>query len=216
MLTHSEIKVNETLTINCLHWDTKTGSNRFMILQQPTGYNEILIPELSFNLPELMRNIDEEDINYLYLKTSLKTWNQNVCQLEQINNAVLGIIGELAEYLESLSGDELLDELGDLIYYRTILKYLVGDNLAYNKVNSNFDGIFKIVGSLADFSKKILYHGKWEIPKTRTKYIEAIAILDNLIINDIDILGATLSEVHTRNVDKLQNRHGSSFNPSHK
>lgn len=196
--------------MNYHHWSYETGADRTAILAPLYGVDTLYQPDN----PMSHKGFDVDDIHFQYLLNALKTWNKRYCQFEQINNAVLGVLGEIAE-LENSRSDwaDRTDELGDVLYYRTILKYLVGDSLEYSE--GAFGDVLEITMLLTDFAKKTLYHDKWSDGETRENYRLGIGYVDNYIIEKLDELGTDFYTVYTWNVNKLSKRHGASFNPNH-
>lgn len=201
------------MTMNYHHWSYETGADRTAILAPLYGDDTLYQPEF----PMSYKGFDTDDIHFQYLLNALKTWNKRYCQFEQINNAVLGVLGEIAEYENSRLGWAVkLDELSDIIYYRTILKYLVGDSLTYPfEYDDDVIDVTEITMLLADFAKKVLYHDKWLADKTRDRYRRGISYVDLYIIEEIANLGTNFATIYAYNVNKLSNRHGASFNPNH-
>lgn len=74
-----------------------------------------------------------------YQNGTHETWNKDIELTDQINNAILGIMGELGEFCEirkkwlfhniEIDYNKERKELGDILYYLTILISLRGYNL---------------------------------------------------------------------------------------
>lgn len=74
-----------------------------------------------------------------YLTGVIKTWNRDVSYERQIENAIYGLIGETGEFVEYFKKmkfhgmlndiDYEKKELGDILYYLTVLMHLRGYSL---------------------------------------------------------------------------------------
>lgn len=176
--------------------------------------DQIPIFRSGYNVMGLVNEIQTETIWGNYLLGCLKTWNTKNVPLLQIPNAVLGLIGELQEYMETPT----LDEFGDVLYYRAILRYLVADE---GEIYSTFPAISFNVGTvinlLADYGKKAVYHDKMFDIKTRDKYEKAFAMLDAFLWDQLVFRHNLLSfePAFKYNLDKLANRHEKGFNPNY-
>lgn len=174
-----------------------------------------------YNTYALIDELADNTVHSRYLNDCLVTWNVKDCPDLQIGNAALGLVGELLEYNE----DPDIDELGDVLYYRTIFKYLMCDSLEYSNLSyeqlkslskkNHPDIIQTMHGLLLDVGKKVAYHGKYDTEKTRERYYTAISILDDFILYQFDILNKSFEEVYSHNINKLSNRHGKTFNPGY-
>jgi len=174
----------------------------------------VLIPTSGYDIAGLISEIRNETIWGEYLQGCLKTWNTASPPLFQIPNASLGLVGELLEY----KATPTIDEFGDILYYRAILRYLVGDKIEIYSVKSidDFDW-FEVINLISDYSKKVVYHDKMHDIKTRNKYDKAFAMLDAflwyqmLYVHELK----TFETVFYYNLSKLSNRHQKGFNPSY-
>jgi len=93
-----------------------------------------------------------------------ETWNSETTLSEQINNAILGLAGEFGEFCElrkkfvyhgiSIDYDKEKKELGDILYYLTILIALRGYDLGriaeenYRKLTLRYPNGFKEGGGI--------------------------------------------------------------------
>lgn len=182
-----------------------------------TGEREgfIPIPINGYNPSLLAAEIVNDTIWGQYLVNCIRTWNKRSPAIFQIPNAVLGLIGEVAEY----SKEPSTDEFGDMLYYRAILRWLLGDEtMIYpdNEVEGqfNFDEFALLI---ADFGKKAVYHDKMHDIKTMGEYYAAINMLDAFLFNELtNRFGLTnFTSIFQENIIKLQKRHKKGFNPNH-
>ncbi len=186
---------------------------KFGIINLPVDATPI--PLYGFSPMSLVSELRHENVWGNYLLSCLKTWNNEASPLYQIPNAVLGLIGEISEYLENPT----IDEFGDITYYRAILCSLVGEasQIVLSKQRNNFD-IATFTGLIADFAKKSVYHGKMYQPKTLGKYRSAMSMLDAFLWHELYNVHELTSfdTVFASNIEKLTNRHnGSGFNPNY-
>lgn len=164
------------------------------------------------NQEKLINEIGENTPEVQYMVECVKTWNRKYSLAEQIANACLGLIGEIVEYYEVYTADEF----GDVLYYRTILKMLMGDSLEYNYDASCETTLWQAIGLLSDVGKKVAFHNKLGNEKTMERYKEAIQRIDNMILGEC----ATLFHYDMRaleryNIEKLNKRHGNVFTPTY-
>lgn len=160
---------------------------------------------------------DETDRDGIYTICALQTWNVNCCPDEQIANACFGVIGELAEVMLCDDMDEFPGELGDVLYYRYILRYLCGKSLALPQfyVAYREEEFAIVVNLLADVGKKTAYHGKFSSEKVQDRLARALYVLDSIILSLIMQEGLDIDVLLLSNLTKLQARHGASFNASY-
>ena len=147
-----------------------------------------------------------------YIAYAVKTWNHSDAPILQIANACAGITGELAEcYL-----NPTLDEMGDLLYYRNIFRYLMADDFDFTSplVAQDTDKLMYGISMISDVGKKIGFHNKLSDPKTNNRYLQGIEIVDTFIQNWCSRMNLSHWDVMDYNIEKLKSRHGDSFNPN--
>jgi len=167
-----------------------------------------------------------------YLKGCLRTWNHSNTFSEQIAHAALGAIGEVAEYIIEDEGggfasdDNWLSEIGDVMYYRTMLAYLYGMDFEL-RVSTPDNKMFSIPDKkmlfltqvqnmnmwIADVGKKAAFTGGIVKEKTIFRVKEGISLLDSIINTILSDSPMQLEEVLQFNLEKLQQRYeGGKFN----
>ena len=144
--------------------------------------DEIVIRSEGVDPASLEKELEEWES---YLKYCLRTWNSTNTLNIQVANAALGLLGELAEYLTSPSEDEL----GDVLYYRAILCYLMGRGTHIDTCGLTvFDDEFNydlIFAYLADVGKKVAFHDKFSNAKLRHRFQTAMSMLDAVLTYDM-------------------------------
>lgn len=182
------------------------------------------LPEADLYVPEFMPDgntlihIQTQTAWGKYLVGCISTWNTKHPIAFQISNAVHGIVGELMEayneVLSDLSKEEQLSEVGDVLYYRTILCYLYGLDLNF-KQSDDLD-LYYCLALLSDVGKKAAFHDKISHEKTITRLDKGMVLLDGLIIDLMNLLDLPLDEIMQYNLHKLSNRHDAGkFNPNY-
>lgn len=160
---------------------------------------------------ELLENIIPSE----YLKSCLATWNIRDNINFQLANAGLGLVGELTEYFQTRTPDEM----GDILYYRAIYRYLMGDTIAITDIDYVYELHWElvIISMLADVAKKVVFHDRITSPKTRDRYNKGMTYLDMFIRYEFanTLAPVTLDEVMKMNIKKLQGRHSEGFNPNY-
>lgn len=150
-----------------------------------------------------------------YLQSCLKTWNIRDNFKMQLANAGLGLVGELTEYFQTRTPDEM----GDILYYRAIYRYLMGDTIAITDIDYVYELNWElvIISMLADVAKKVVFHDRITSPKTRDRYNKGMAYLNMFIRYEFanTLAPVTLDEVMQMNIEKLQGRHSEGFNPNY-
>lgn len=176
--------------------------------------DKIPIPIDGYNVSLLLNELKEGTIWGQYLVNCIKTWNQQSSPLYQIPNATLGLLGEITEYMETPT----LDEFGDVLYYRTILYWLLGDEIKiFPTMESDSLDFHKFTLLISDFTKKAVYHNKMHDEKTMRKYHKAALMLDSYLWFELTSRHnlTTFESVFNQNIEKLNQRHTKGFNPNH-
>lgn len=151
------------------------------------------------------------------MKDFLRTWNVKYNPNLQINNAACSAAGELAECLASDTPEEIKDELGDVIYYRYLLRYLMGDSLTLfgSTVNLSQVGMLNTIALLCDVGKKIAYHDGYGTDKVTNRYMKVAESLDTAINTIAQKNNLNIDDVVNHTVQKLRKRHGAQFTPNY-
>lgn len=195
-------------------YNTELAQLRNNPIHQVCG-DSIPIREDGINVSALMDEIDSETMHAKYLISALRTWNIKYCPEEQIANACLGIVSEIVELFYD---DKPESELGDLLYYRIILRYLMGDSLEFESTHSGTlrDAFSNASMFIADVGKKVAYHDKFLAEQTRTRYRTGMQAVDTIIVYFLHKLGTPLHEIYNQNIAKLAARHSNGkFNPGY-
>jgi len=184
---------------------TLFDEDTFFIRENPYGNVDEIMKEMLSNTPE-----------FRYLSSCLKTWNVRDNINLQVANAGLGLIGELFEYFESPSHDEL----GDVLYYRALLRYLLSDTQKISSDMSISDGNFSydvMTSFLADVSKKVAFHDRYNDKKTRNRYSIAMEMLDAFLLYDLHyvLMLDSFDSTYEMNINKLSQRHPKGFKPNY-
>jgi len=142
-----------------------------------------------------------------YRDAITRTWNEDPPTAYQPANAALGIAGEVHEYADSPTADEL----GDLLHYATTLRRLydfpVADPTGDTTV-PDLDRMRQLAGAIAERTKKCVYHGDEpgeELDELTTEMLDCVAAEAAVRLE------TTLAEVRQQNVDKLYERFPSGF-----
>ena len=182
------------------------------------------LPEADLYVPEFrqdgnaLTHIKTETAWGKYLIGCISTWNTKHPIAMQVSNAVHGVVGELMEtYNEmksNLSREEQLSEIGDVLYYRTILCYLYGRDLNFNP-SIDID-LYSCIALLSDVGKKAAFHDKIAHEKTISRLDSSMMLLDALIVDLMSLLDLPLDEIMQYNLHKLNQRHSQGkFNPNY-
>ena len=171
------------------------------------------LPGADFYLPlenDVTQHLIKETMWGKYLMNVLATWNTDYLIYTpialQVAHTSLGIVGEIAEILELSAEDEWLSEIGDLLYYRTMLCYLYGVDL---EMRTNHKGITpdKCINLISDVGKKAGFFGKMYANKTLNRLEEGLDVLDAFILGVCEQTNYQIDEVMQFNVAKLRERH---------
>lgn len=171
------------------------------------------LPEADLYLPlnnDIAKHIIKETMWGKYLLEVLVTWNTDYPIYTpialQVAHTSLGIVGEIAEILELSADDEWLPEIGDLLYYRTMLCYLYGLDL---EMRTYHKGITpdKCINLISDVGKKAGFFGKMYANKTLNRLEEGLNTLDAFVLGICEQTNYQIDEVMQFNVAKLRERH---------
>lgn len=180
-------------------------------------YATFYMPEYAIDSVGYLRHIETETIWCDYLHGVNRTWNVKYGPAFQVSNACHGIVGELAELMCELSTDDevnIISELGDVLYYRTVFCSLYGLDLTLRGSN-DFDRD-TLTMLLSDIGKKAAFHNKIDSEKVIGKVREAIWHLDPIINHWLINFELQLDAVMQYNLNKLSGRHNEGkFNPNY-
>ena len=149
-----------------------------------------------------------------YLDACLRTWNTQASVELQIVNAILGLIGELAELEGSfyMTASDIIDELGDAYYYYTILCHLWPCKRVDEQLCNTDNHI--MVAYLADVGKKIAFHNNTS-KKVQNRMDIALLSVEVYLETVLHSYRLSKEEVWNCNIAKLQQRHPDGFNPNY-
>ena len=238
MYSHSGIAHSKTILYEIEHFAFASTTRVFWNEDQPysdhdraisifyaetrqLGHEFLYLTPYSHNIRGSLEDMVEGGQEYHFTQQCLKTWNMDHNHPQQISHAVHGLVGELIEFgdehLRPDKDDEkIIDELGDVLYYRAILKFLMGDVAAYEP--SDKRSVLTAINKFSDIAKKIAYHKTWDSDKVRTRYAEGIQYLDNYLTTVMTMRDLSLQQVQQHNINKLQGvngRHTNGFNPNY-
>lgn len=191
---------------------------------QPLPQAQLYLPTYALDMAAITKHLNNNTMWGKYLRGCIRTWNVGNTVALQVSNAAHGIVGELAEVYDIEFNvvqtedvrPKILDEIGDAIYYRTIMCYLYGMELDLSYRSALSLNFFQCVMLLSDVGKKAAFHNKIDAPKTLSRLSEAMVIVDSLIKDIIIHSGLHIDEILQYNLDKLNARHnGGKFNPNY-
>lgn len=140
-----------------------------------------------------------------------RTWQDDMSQWEQLSNAALGLVGEVAEYEHSRT----IGELGDVAYYAYTLSRLMGhEPRALSFIDKR--PMLTTAALIAECIKKIAYHDLDQMAQSYTTedlniYLDSImhAIKSRCVceFTGRDFFG----EVLAANIAKLRARYPDGF-----
>lgn len=110
---------------------------------------------------------DAVDVMSLYPAIVMQTMNRDLSKKDQILNGAIGLCGESGEVVDiikkhffqghELDVDHLIEELGDVLYYITLLMIL----LDYNMADTEYNNMYKLNNRYPDgFSTELSNHRK--------------------------------------------------------
>jgi len=136
-----------------------------------------------------------------YAEAVLRTWNGDHDSDAQVCNAVLGVVGEVGEYVDNPSPDEL----GDVLYYKAMVRQLL-DTRQTNTVAMKTRDLPREAARLAEATKKYVFHDAPLNPA-----VQALSRLEFCLYHEADLRGWDLSDVRQQNIDKLRDRYPNGF-----
>jgi hypothetical protein len=140
-----------------------------------------------------------------YREATARTWNTNTPEQYQPANAALGVVGEVREFID----DPTVDEAGDVLYYLTTLRRLVGlpvlEKYRLNGENLPIE-IPPTAFRLAEYVKKHVFHGD---DHARSINAATQALFGQLTAAMQGFAG--MDAVRAANIAKLTDRHPDGF-----
>lgn len=139
-----------------------------------------------------------------FQRKNVESFIQNNTKIPQLDllHSVIGLCEEFIEYKNATSEEHKIEELGDLLFYHTVLSHMLGiDPKDFLEVET-WDEISKdeLLGSLLGKTKKYVFHGK---PIYKTEFQKYL----NVILKLCDLSTFNITYVMEYNIDKLQKRY---------
>jgi len=140
-----------------------------------------------------------------YARHCLRTWNEHPPDRSlQRTNAALGLAGEMAEYLAEPSADEL----GDALYYLSVLRSLYGMPAGKAAITAPCEKPMQVAGTICEMVKKDAFH---DDPADLQGIQYHTAELHEAMADMADGLGTTIKVVRRKNIEKLRERFPDGF-----
>ena len=139
-----------------------------------------------------------------FQRKNVESFTQNNTKIPQLDllHSVIGLCEEFIEYKNATSEEHKIEELGDLLFYHTVLSHMLGiDPKDFLEVET-WDEISKdeLLGSLLGKTKKYVFHGK---PIYKTEFQKYL----NVILKLCDLSHFNITCVMEYNISKLQKRY---------
>ena len=139
-----------------------------------------------------------------FQKKNVESFTQNNTKIPQLDllHSVIGLCEEFIEYTNATEEEHKIEELGDLLFYHTVLSYMLGiDSKDFLEVETSSEiSRDELLGQLLGQTKKYVFHGK---PIYKTKFQEYL----NIILKHLDLSSYNITYVMEYNIDKLQKRY---------
>lgn len=139
-----------------------------------------------------------------FQKKNVESFTQNNTKIPQLDllHSVIGLCEEFLEYTNATSEEHKIEELGDLLFYHTVLSYMLGiDSKDFLEVEtSNEISGDELLGQLLGQTKKYVFHGK---PIYKSKFQQYL----NVILKKCDLSLFNITYVMEYNIDKLHKRY---------
>lgn len=139
-----------------------------------------------------------------FQKKNVESFTQNNTKIPQLDllHSVIGLCEEFIEYKNATSEEHKIEELGDLLFYHTVLSHMLGIDPKDFLEIENQDEISRdeLLGSLLGKTKKYVFHGKPIYKAEFQKYL-------NVILKHLDLHTFNITYVMEYNINKLQKRY---------
>lgn len=147
----------------------------------------------------------------MYQEKALRTLNDKGRD-QNILHCVMGMSGEIAEYLEAVGEKDCIAELGDCMWYSAVLLHILGHSM--KDIHGRTNGVTKgkspryasaksavlLAGENTDSLKKTIFYGK---PLNEIAMAERVGEYVFCIESLAKQIGVNLLDVATRNIEKL-------------
>lgn len=146
-----------------------------------------------------------------YFRRTSRTWNRDESFKEQIDNAVLGIIGEVGEFTRDPDDQA---EAGDIYYYLATFLRLCGEKPAtidpdgMQGLVMTLTATLQELTQLAEHTKKWIHHGKAD---RKPKAVASVKKLVRLMLFICQQRGWEVNEIWGSNIAKLEGRFPKGF-----
>lgn len=139
-----------------------------------------------------------------FQKKNVESFTQNNTKIPQLDllHSVIGLCEEFIEYKNATSEEHKIEELGDLLFYHTVLSYMLGINPEdFLEVETSSEiSRDELLGQLLGQTKKYVFHGKPIYKAEFQKYL-------NVILKHLDLSSYNITYVMEYNIDKLKKRY---------
>lgn len=139
-----------------------------------------------------------------FQKKNVESFTQNNTKIPQLDllHSVIGLCEEFIEYTNATEEEHKIEELGDLLFYHTVLSHMLGiDPKDFLEVETNVEiSRDELLGQFLGQTKKYVFHGK---PIYKSKFQEYL----NIILKHLDLSSYNITYVMEYNIDKLKKRY---------
>ena len=139
-----------------------------------------------------------------FQKKNVESFTQNNTKIPQLDllHSVIGLCEEFIEYKNATSEEHKIEELGDLLFYHTVLSHMLGiDPEDFLEIETSTEiSKDELLGSLLGKTKKYVFHGKPIYKAEFQKYL-------NVILKHLDLHTFNITYVMEYNIDKLHKRY---------
>lgn len=139
-----------------------------------------------------------------FQKKNVESFTQNNTKIPQLDllHSVIGLCEEFIEYTNATEEEHKIEELGDLLFYHTILSYMLGINPEdFLEIETSSEiSRDELLGQLLGQTKKYVFHGK---PIYKSKFQKYL----NAILKHLDLSSYNITYVMEYNIDKLKKRY---------
>lgn len=150
-----------------------------------------------------------------YRKEVMVTWNSDLTFDASLVNGALGL-AEFGEIYSALNKDHRVDEIGDFVYYLTVLGNLVNMNdTIFDSIipigHYSLRRILKAIFEIQAYAKKVCFHKKPFDYDINQGILYRVMFLFSSIKHLCEKNDVAIEDVFDINIAKLRKRHGSSF-----